>query len=71
MGRYCSVDSSSILIDSNLDELPKNVMAQLEQLNANDADRYHMTVAVDTQYDADDVYARAGRRLPPSAQPLR
>ena len=58
LGRYCSVDSSSILIDSNLDELPKNVMAQLEQLNANDADRYHMTVAVDTQYDADDVYAR-------------
>ena len=57
LGRYCSVDSSSILIDSNLDELPKNVMAQLEQLNANDADRYHMTVAVDTQYDADDVYA--------------
>ena len=58
LGRYCSVDSSSILIDSNLDELPKNVMAQLEQLNANDADRYHMTVAVNTQYDADDVYAR-------------
>ena len=58
LGRYCSVDSSSILIDSNLDELPKNVMAQLEQLNANDADRYHMTVAVDTQYNADDVYAR-------------
>ena len=58
MGRYCSVDSSSILIDSNLDELPKNVMSQLEQLNANDADRYHMTVAVDTHYDADDAYAR-------------
>ncbi len=58
MGRYCSVDSSSILIDSNLDELPKNVMSQLEQLNLNDADRYHMTVAVDTHYDADDAYAR-------------
>ena len=58
MGRYCSVDSSSILIDSNLDELPKNVMSQLEQLNLNDADRYHMTVAVDTHYSADDAYAR-------------
>lgn len=58
MGRYCSVDSSSILIDSNLDELPKNVMSQLEQLNLNDADRYHMTVAVDTSYSADDAYAR-------------
>ena len=58
MGRYCSVDSSSILIDNNLDELPKNVMSQLEQLNVNDADRYHMTVAVDTHYDADDSYAK-------------
>ena len=58
LGRYCSVDSSSILIDSNLDELPKNVMSQLEQLNLNDADRYHMTVAVDTHYSADDAYAR-------------
>ena len=58
MGRYCTVDSSSILIDNNLDELPKNVMSQLEQLNINDADRYHMTVAVDTHYEADDVYAK-------------
>ena len=58
LGRYCSVDSDSILIDSNLDELPKNVMSQLEQQNLNDADRYHMTVAVDTHYHADDVYAR-------------
>ena len=58
MGRYCSVDSSSILIDSNLDELPKNVVSQLEQLNVNDADRYHMTVAVNTHYDSDDIYAR-------------
>lgn len=58
LGRYCSVDSSSILIDSNLDELPKNVLSQLEQLNLNDADRYHMTVAVDTHYAADDAYAR-------------
>ena len=33
-------------------------MSQLEQLNLNDADRYHMTVAVDTHYDADDAYAR-------------
>ena len=54
MGRYCSVDSSSILIDSNLDELPKNVVSQLEQLNVNDADRYHMTVAVNTHYDTPD-----------------
>ena len=33
-------------------------MSQLEQLNLNDADRYHMTVAVDTHYSADDAYAR-------------
>ena len=58
LGRYCSVDSDSILIDSNLDELPKNVMSQLEQQNLLDADRYHMTVAVDTHYAADDIYAR-------------
>ena len=58
LGRYCSVDSSSILIDSNLDELPKNVMSQLEQLNLNDADRYHMTVAVDPHCIAYDAYAR-------------
>lgn len=58
LGRYCSVDSNSILIDSNLDELPKNVVSQLEQLNQLDADSYHMTVAVDTGYSADDIYAR-------------
>ena len=50
LGRYCSVDSSSILIDSNLDELPKNVMAQLEQLNANDADDVYARQAADYRH---------------------
>ncbi len=58
MGRYCSVDSASILIDNNLDEMPKNIMSQLEQLGVDSADRYHMTVAVNTHYDADDLYAQ-------------
>ncbi|MDO4267105.1 MAG: HAMP domain-containing sensor histidine kinase [Eubacteriales bacterium] len=57
LGSYCSLNSDSIFIETNLTEVPKNVARFMEQNNTYGADRYYMTAAVDTSYLADDHYA--------------
>lgn len=57
LGRYCYLNSESIFIETNLDEIPKNMTVAMEQNNFYDADNYYIMVAVDTQYPADDIYA--------------
>ena len=58
LGRYCSFRGDSVLIDTILREIPQNMTAEMEKNNLYDADGYQVTVAVDTSYPADDVYAR-------------
>ena len=53
LGRYCSLTSESIIIDTNLSEIPKNIATSMEQNNTSNSDRYYITVAVDTDYLAD------------------
>ena len=57
LGRYCSLTSESIIIDTNLSEIPKNIATSMEQNNTSNSDRYYITVAVDTDYLADDLYS--------------
>ncbi|MCD8083830.1 MAG: HAMP domain-containing histidine kinase [Clostridiales bacterium] len=57
LGRYCFLDSESIFIDTNLSEIPKNVAVSMEKNNATDSESYYLIAAVDTSYEADDVYA--------------
>ena len=57
LGRYCSLTSESIIIDTNLSEIPKNIATSMEQNNTSNTDRYYITVAVDTDYLADDLYS--------------
>ncbi len=57
IGRYCYLDSESIIIDSNLPSVPHNLTIATEENNFYDADDYYMVAAVDTSYAADDLYA--------------
>lgn len=57
LGQYCILSSDSVFIESNLDQIPKNAAASMEQNNINDADSYYLAAAVDTTYPADDIYA--------------
>lgn len=59
MGRYCFLSNDSIIIESNLEEVPPNITVSMEKYNIMDAPKYHMMVAVDTNYSAPDSYAAA------------
>lgn len=59
LGRYCYLDSDSIFIDSNLTEMPRNITIAMEKNNFYNAEHYYVMAAVDTDYPADDAYARA------------
>jgi len=59
MGRYCYFASDSILLDTNLSEIPSNITSAMEQNNFYDASNYYMIIAVDTTYPFDDAYAAA------------
>lgn len=58
LGRYCSLTSDSIIIDTNLEEIPKNIASAMEENNISNAETYFITVGVDTDYLADDLYSR-------------
>lgn len=57
LGRYCYLSSDSIFIETNLDEIPKNMTVAMEKNNLYNADTYYIVAAVDTSYLADDIYA--------------
>ncbi len=57
LGRYCYLTSDSIFIETNLDEIPRNMTVSMEKNNLYSADTYYIMAAVDTAYPADDVYA--------------
>ncbi|MGL5434453.1 MAG: sensor histidine kinase [Lachnospiraceae bacterium] len=59
LGRYCFLSSDSILVDTNLNEIPRNITVEMEQNNFYDASDYYMMVAIDTSYPYDDPYAAA------------
>lgn len=59
LGRFCYLDSDSIFIDTNLPEIPRNITISMEKNNFYSADHYYIMVAVDTDYPADDAYAKA------------
>ena len=59
MGKYLSVTGEAVYMDSNLTSVPKQVSSQLEMTNPYNNGNYHMTVAVDTSYPYEDVYAKA------------
>jgi signal transduction histidine kinase len=55
-GRYCYMNSDSIVADTNLPEIPKNITVSMENNNFYDAYAYYVVAAVDTDFPADDVY---------------
>lgn len=59
LGRYCYLSSDSIIIESNLSEIPQNITVAMEQNDIYEAVSYYVMVAVDTSYAADDTYSKA------------
>lgn len=59
MGKYLSVTGEALYMDSNLTSVPKQISSQLEMMNPYNNGNYHMTIAVDTSYPYNDVYAKA------------
>lgn len=59
LGKYCYLSSDSIIIESNLNQIPQNITIAMEQNDIYEAVGYYVMVAVDTSYAADDEYAQA------------
>lgn len=59
MGRYCSMNSNSIFMDSNLKSIPRNITVAMDQNNFYSAPDYYAIFAVDTGYPHEDAYAQA------------
>lgn len=59
MGRYCYLNSTSIIMDSNLNIIPQNITVAMDQNNFYDAPDYYVIFAVDTGYPHEDAYAQA------------
>lgn len=57
MGRYCFLTNESIVIETNLSQIPQDLTVSMEQNNFYDYDHYYLMAAVDTSYPADDLYA--------------
>lgn len=57
IGRYCFLTSESILIETNLNQIPTNLTISMEENNFYDAENYYLAAAVDTSYPADDKYS--------------
>lgn len=61
LGKYCYLSSDSIIIESNLSQIPQNITVAMEQNDIYEAIGYYVMVAVDTSYPADDAYADANQ----------
>lgn len=59
MGRYCYLNSEDIIIETSLEQIPKNLTISMEKNNFYDSENYYFMAAVDTSYSADDIYAEA------------
>lgn len=59
MGRYCYLNSDSVIIETNLEEIPQNITVSMEKNNQEGAAHYFMIAAVDTAYPDNDAYAEA------------
>ncbi len=59
VGRYCFMSSDSILIETNLEQVPDNLTISMEENNFYDYENYYLIAAVDTAYLADDHYSDA------------
>lgn len=59
LGRYCFLNSESIIIESNLGTIPQNITVAMEQNDIYEAVGYYVMVAVDTSYPAEDSYSEA------------
>lgn len=59
LGRYCFITSDSILVETNLNQIPSDMTISMEGNNFYDAENYYLIAAVDTAYCADDKYASA------------
>lgn len=59
MGRYFILRGDSIIADSNMPELPKNISTYTEVFNPYDSNIYYMGLCVDTSYREPDAYAEA------------
>lgn len=59
LGRYCFLSSDSIIIETNLHQVPQNITVAMEQNDIYNAVNYYVMAAVDTSYSAPDAYADA------------
>lgn len=59
LGRYCFLSSDSIIIETNLHQVPQNITVAMEQNDIYNAANYYVMAAVDTSYAADDAYSEA------------
>lgn len=58
LGKYLYVSGESIVLESNLSSIPRNITPLLEYSNPYNNNVYEMIVAVDKNYTYSDTYAR-------------
>ena len=59
MGRYLYLSGNSILIDTNLKYIPKNITSELENYNLYGNNNYYIILGLDTNYPNTDPYSQA------------
>ena len=59
LGRYLYLSGSSILIDTNLKYIPKNITSELENYNLYGNNNYYIILGLDTRYPHTDPYSQA------------
>lgn len=59
LGRYLYLSGDSIIIDTNLKYIPKNITSELENYNFYDNNDYYIILGLDTRYPNTDPYSIA------------
>lgn len=59
LGRYLYLSGNSILIDTNLKYIPKNITSELENYNLYGNNNYYIILGLDTRYPNTDPYSIA------------
>ena len=59
LGRYLYLSGDSILIDTNLQYIPKNITSELENYNLYGNNNYYIILGLDTRYPNTDPYSEA------------
>ena len=60
-GRYLYINGDSIMIDTNLAYVPRNITSDLERYNLYGNNNYYIALGVDTRYPNSDPYSAANR----------